>query len=163
MNESTGIIRALHLAQARGTPMLRVPEAIAVAGRGFEGDRHSQRALKMPDHPRQLLLVDEASRAALDVPVGALKENVLVEGLALDALPPGQRLALGDEVVVELTLACVPCWKLDALRPGLLKASWGRRGQLARVLRGGPVREGDTVRLLDVNPDAPRPIRPKLP
>lgn len=140
--------------------MRRVPEAWAVEQHGFEGDRHQRRAV---GHKRQLLLLDEAQRAALDVPEGALKENVLVEGLPLDALPPGQRLALGAEVVVELTEPCVPCWKLDALRPGLLKDSWGRRGQLARVLKAGTVREGDTVRLLDVNPDAPRIIRPKLP
>jgi MOSC domain-containing protein YiiM len=140
--------------------MARVDEALAVEGRGLEGCRHVRRA---HGHKRQVLLLDEASRAALDVPPGALKENVLVEGLPLDTLPPGQRLALGDEVVVELTEPCVPCWKLDALRPGLLKESWGRRGQLARVLKGGALREGDAVRLLDVNPDAPRVIRPKLP
>lgn len=129
-------------------------------GRGFEGDRHSQRT---PGHKRQLLLLDAASTEALKVDVGVLKENVLVADIPLDALPPGQRLALGEEVVVELTEPCVPCWKLDAIRPKLLQESWGRRGQLARVLRGGTVREGDTVRLLDVNPDAPRTIRPKLP
>ncbi|WP_368738222.1 MOSC domain-containing protein [Corallococcus exiguus] len=157
---TAGTIRALFLAQERGTPMRRVPEAWAVEQHGFEGDRHQRRAV---GHKRQLLLLDEAQRAALDVPEGALKENVLVEGLPLDALPPGQRLALGAEVVVELTEPCVPCWKLDALRPGLLKDSWGRRGQLARVLKAGTVHEGDTVRLLDVNPDAPRIIRPKLP
>ncbi len=140
--------------------MRRVPEALAIEGRGFEGDRHSQRAL---GHKRQVLLLDEASREALSLEVGVLKENISVAGLPLDTLPPGQRLALGDTVVVELTEPCVPCWKLDALRPGLLKESWGRRGQLARVLRGGAVREGDTVRLLDINPDAPRVIRPKLP
>ncbi|WP_346728317.1 MOSC domain-containing protein [Corallococcus exiguus] len=157
---TAGTIRALFLAQERGTPMRRVPEARAVEQHGFEGDRHQRRAV---GHKRQLLLLDEAQRAALDVSEGALKENVLVEGLPLDALPPGQRLALGAEVVVELTEPCVPCWKLDALRPGLLKDSWGRRGQLARVLKAGTVHEGDTVRLLDVNPDAPRIIRPKLP
>ncbi|WP_233596713.1 MULTISPECIES: MOSC domain-containing protein [Corallococcus] len=157
---TAGTIRALFLAQERGTPMRRVPEARAVEQHGFEGDRHQRRAV---GHKRQLLLLDEAQRAALDVPEGALKENVLVEGLPLDALPPGQRLALGADVVVELTEPCVPCWKLDALRPGLLKDSWGRRGQLARVLKAGTVHEGDTVRLLDVNPDAPRIIRPKLP
>jgi MOSC domain-containing protein YiiM len=160
VNPATGTIRALLLAQARGTPMRRVPEALAIEGRGFEGDRHSQRAL---GHKRQVLLLDEASREALSLEVGVLKENISVAGLPLDTLPPGQRLALGDTVVVELTEPCVPCWKLDALRPGLLKESWGRRGQLARVLRGGAVREGDTVRLLDINPDAPRVIRPKLP
>lgn len=146
--------------------MLRVSEAVAVEGRGLEGCRHFQR-MAGPHRQRllkrQLLLLDDTSREALRVEIGALKENVLVAGLPLDALPPGQRLALGDEVVVELTEPCVPCWKLDALRPGLLSESWGKRGQLAQVLRGGRVREGDTVRLLGVNPDAPRVIRPKLP
>lgn len=156
----SGTIRALLLAQERGTPMKRVAEAQALEGKGFEGDRHGKRK---PGGKRQLLLLDEASHVALRLGVGELKENVVVAGLPLESLPPGQRLALGEEVVVELTEPCVPCSKLERIRPGLLKESWGRRGLLARVLRGGTVREGDTVRLLDVNPDAPRPIRPKLP
>jgi len=156
----TGTIRALLLAQERGTPMKRVPEAQALEGRGFVGDRHGK---KKPNGKRQLLLLDEASHQALRLGAGELKENVVISGLPLESLPPGQRLALGDEVVVELTEPCVPCSKLERIRPGLLKASWGQRGQLARVLRGGMVREGDGVRLLDVNPEAPRPIRPKLP
>ncbi len=140
--------------------MKRVPEAQALEGRGFAGDRHGK---KKPNGKRQLLLLDEASHTALRLGPGELKENVVISGLPLESLPAGQRLALGSEVVVELTEPCVPCSKLERLRTGLLKESWGQRGQLARVLRGGTVREGDGVRLLDVNPDAPRPIRPKLP
>ncbi len=160
MDTPNGTIRALLLAQERGTPMKRVPEAQALEGRGFVGDRHGK---KKPNGKRQLLLLDEASHASLRLEAGALKENVVISGLPLESLPAGQRLALGAEVVVELTEPCVPCSKLERLRPGLLKESWGQRGQLAKVLRGGTVREGDGVRLLDVNPDAPRPIRPKLP
>jgi MOSC domain-containing protein YiiM len=156
----TGTIRALLLAQERGTPMKRVPEAEALEGRGFVGDRHGK---KKPNGKRQLLLLDEASHAALQLGAGELKENVVIAGVPLESLPAGQRLALGTEVVVELTEPCVPCSKLERIRAGLLKESWGQRGQLAKVLRGGTVREGDCVRLLDVNPDAPRPIRPKLP
>jgi MOSC domain-containing protein YiiM len=155
-----GTIRALLLAQERGTPMKRVPEAEALEGRGFVGDRHGK---KKPNGKRQLLLLDEASHGALRLGAGELKENVVIAGLPLESLPPGQRLALGTEVVVELTEPCVPCSKLERIRPGLLKESWGQRGQLAKVLRGGTVREGDGVRLLDINPEAPRPIRPKLP
>ncbi|WP_434383743.1 MOSC domain-containing protein [Melittangium boletus] len=160
MDTPSGTIRALLLAQERGTPMKRVPEAEAVEGRGFVGDRHGK---KKPHGKRQLLLLDEASHGALGMTPGELKENVVLAGVPLEALPAGQRLALGAEVVVEITEPCVPCSKLERIRPGLLKDSWGQRGQLARVLRGGLVREGDGVRLLDVNPDAPRPIRPKLP
>ncbi|WP_081465897.1 MOSC domain-containing protein [Stigmatella aurantiaca] len=140
--------------------MKRVPEAEAVEGRGFVGDRHGK---KKPHGKRQLLLLDEASLHALRMAPGQLKENLVMAGLPLESLPAGQRLGLGEQVVVELTEPCVPCSKLELIRPGLLKESWGQRGQLAKVLRGGTVREGDGVRLLDVNPEAPRPIRPKLP
>jgi len=43
MDTPTGIIRALLLAQERGTPMKRVPEAQALEGRGFVGDRHGKK------------------------------------------------------------------------------------------------------------------------
>lgn len=156
----TGRIEGLFLAQEKRSPMLAVAEATAIAGHGLEGCRHARRAA---GGKRQVLLLDPESLEALALPPGALKENILVSGLALEALPPGQRLALGPEVVVELTEACVPCQHLEAIRPGLLKASWGRRGQLARVLADGLMRVGDEARLLDVNPDAPKKPRPNLP
>ena len=84
-----------------------------------------------------------------------------VDVLRVEELPdptPGD-----GEVVVEITMICVPCQKLNTIRPGLLKQSWGHRGQLARVLKGGRMRVGDAVTLLEVNPDAPKPIKPKLP
>lgn len=155
-----GRIVGLHLAKERETPVTPVEAAEAIAGRGLKGDRHAARA---SGGKRQILLLDDADRRALGLEPGTLKENVLVEGLALETLLPGQRLALGPQVIVELSMTCVPCQKLNRIRPGLLKESWGRRGQLARVLVGGALEVGDTVRLLDVNPEVPPPIRPKLP
>ncbi len=155
-------VTAVFLAQERETPMKRVDEALAVEGRGLEGDRHAKKQRR--GGKRQVLLMDAQNLRALGLPEGVLKENVVVDAMPvpLEELPPGQRLRLG-EAVVELTEQCVPCHKLERIRPGLLKESWGRRGQLARVIGSGVIREGDSVVLLDVNPDAPKPIRPKLP
>ena len=157
---SVGVVRALRLAGAWGEAMRAVDSAVAEAERGFVGDRH---ATRRPGHRRQLLLVDEAELGLLGLPGGVLKENVLLAGIPLESLAAGQRLHLGDEVVVELTEPCIPCSKLERIRPGLIGEAWGHRGQLARVLTGGTVRVGDPVRLGSVNPDAPRPIRPRLP
>ncbi len=88
---------------------------------------------------------------------------MILEGIPLESLEAGQRLQLGDEVVLELTEPCVPCSKLERIRPGLISEAWGHRGQLARVVAGGTMRVGDPVRLGAINPEAPRPIRPKLP
>lgn len=156
----TGTIRHLFLAQEKGTPMRAVAEAVAIAERGLAGDRHAKRP---PGGKRQVLLLDSASPDALGLPPGTLKENIVIAGLPLEDLPYGQRLGLGPEVVVEITMVCVPCQKLNQIRPNLLKESWGRRGMLARVLNGGTLRVGDAVTLLDVNPEAPRKIVPKLP
>ncbi len=157
--EHRGTVVGLFLAQERGTPMKRVTEARAIDGRGLEGCRH---ALKKPGSKRQVLLMDVENSRALGLEMAAVKENISVEGIPLESLPPGQRLGI-DEVVLEITGECVPCHKMNLIRPGLLKESWGRRGQLAMVLRAGVMHEGDAVVLLDVNPDAPKPIRPKLP
>lgn len=155
-----GVVRAIRLAGPYGQPMQTVDTAVAVTERGFVGDRHSARK---PGHRRQLLLVDQAELDLLELPGGVLKENLLLEGIPLESLQAGQRLHLGNEVVLELTEPCVPCSKLERIRPGLISEAWGHRGQLARVISGGTVRVGDAVRLGDVNPEAPRPIRPKLP
>jgi MOSC domain-containing protein YiiM len=155
-----GVVKAIRLAGPYGQPMQAVDTAVAVAERGFVGDRHSARK---PGHRRQLLLVDQAELDILGLPGGVLKENVLLEGIPLESLQAGQRLHLGQEVVLELTESCVPCSKLERIRPGLIAEAWDHRGQLARVISGGTIRVGDPARLGDVNPDAPRPIRPKLP
>ena len=157
---TSGVLKALRLAGASGEPMRTVDAAVAETERGLAGDRHSRRR---PAHRRQVLLVDQAELDLLGLPGGVLKENVVLEGIPVESLEAGQRLHLGDEVVLELTEPCVPCSKLDRIRPGLISEAWGHRGQLARVLAGGTVRVGDPVRLGEINPEAPPPIRPKLP
>ena len=157
---TAGVVRALRLAGASGEPMRTVDAAVAETERGLVGDRHSRRP---PGHRRQVLLVDQAELDLLGLPGGVLKENVVLEGVALESLPPGQRLHLGLEVVLELTEPCLPCSKLEGIRPGLISEAWGHRGQLARVVVGGTIGVGDPVRLGEINPEAPRPIRPKLP
>ncbi|MEN9797996.1 MAG: hypothetical protein RL653_1692 [Pseudomonadota bacterium] len=141
----SGRVTALFLATSSGQPMRPVESAEAVVQRGFAGDRH---AARRKGGKRQLLLLEARSHAELDVPPGALKENVVVEGVPLESLPVGQRLRLGVQVLLELTGECEPCRKLDVLRRGLKAQSKGRRGQLARVLEGGEVRVGDGVVLV---------------
>ena len=141
----SGHVTALFLATSSGQPMKQVTGATALEQRGFQGDRH---AARRKGGKRQLLLLEGRSHAELEVPPGALKENVVIEGVPLESLPVGQRLRLGAQVLLELTGECEPCRKLETLRQGQRAQSKGRRGQLARVLEGGEVRVGDGVQLV---------------
>src|SRR5689334_23562634 len=79
-----------------------------VAGHGVEGDAHAgatvqhlSRVRRDPTQPnlRQVHLIPAEVLAALDVPAGALGENVTTEGLDLLALSAGARLRLGPDAV----------------------------------------------------------------
>lgn len=116
--------------------MRKVSEAVAVPGRGLQGDVSFGRSR------RQLLLVDQADLDRFRLGPGDVRENITLEGVPLSTLPRGTRLSLGP-VVVEITGECTPCEMLDDLRPGLREEIRGRRGMLGRVLVGGTLRAGD--------------------
>ncbi len=77
------------------------------------------------------------------------RRNLLVSGLNLSACP-GRQLAIG-EVVLELTVRCHPCRRMDeTFGVGGFAALFGHGGWCARIVRSGVIRVGDTVRLADV-------------
>ena len=78
---------------------------------------------------------------------GAFGENFTTRGLDLNALRVGDRLRVGESVVIELTDVRVPCGQLrkwDARMPKLIV---GRSGWVAKVVREGVVKPGDRIEL----------------
>ena len=136
----SGKVSHLLLNVAKGEPLKPVPEALGVARFGFEGDRHFKE-----DADDQLLLIEEETLQEFEVPIGALRENLVTQGIEIQSLPFGTRLRVG-EALLQLTRECAPCKMLNEIRPGLLKQMAGRRGFYARVVEGGTVRVGDAVR-----------------
>jgi MOSC domain-containing protein YiiM len=118
-----------------------------VAGAGLDGDRHAD-ALS----PRQLLLASTATYDAFALPAHALRENLLLD-IDTAQLTSGTVLQVGGNVLLRLMFQCEACGQLDRQRPGLAGALGGRRGMLARVVRGGAVRAGDRIR--DLGPLLP--------
>jgi MOSC domain-containing protein YiiM len=80
----------------------------------------------------------------VDVEPGAIRENVTVEGVDVQSWPVGQRVQVGD-ALLEITMVCDPCHRMDELRSGLRAEIDGKRGMLARVVEGGEIALGDTV------------------
>src|SRR6266851_3066833 len=122
-------------------------EARLVANFGLEGDRHAGR----PDRQVSILnaeTVDELARAGMPVEPGVLGENITVEGVAVMQLTDGSRLRIG-EAELEITGDRPACRELLDVHENALKALVGRTGKMARVVRGGMVRPGDSIELLE--------------
>jgi MOSC domain-containing protein YiiM len=135
-------VQNLFRAPKKRLPMEELSEVRAVNDSGFEGCAHARR-----DGKRQLLLVDRETLEAMDLQPGILRENITTDGLNVNSLPLGQLLRAG-EARLEVTAVCTPCDLMEAIRPGLRKELWGRRGMLCRVLDGGIIRRGDSIERL---------------
>ncbi|HWE02019.1 MAG TPA: MOSC domain-containing protein [Tepidisphaeraceae bacterium] len=137
---------------AGGMPKLPLTSA-RVMFTGVEGDRqknleyHSGRDRAVCLYSEELY---ERFRAeGIDIYPGAIGENFTTRGLDLQSLQPGDRLAVGD-CVIAISKVRVPCKQLNIWHPEFHKKIEGRSGWLARVLKEGTVRPGDSILHLPV-------------
>ena len=137
-----GTILNLHIARVKGTPSDPVQEATAISAQGLEGDRSC-----MVRNPRQVLVMDKETLDEFQLAPGQIKENITTSGLDLAQAQPGQVFFIGDEVTMEIVGECEPCGKMDAIRMGLRERLNHRRGVLAMVISGGPIKVGDSIRI----------------
>ena len=135
-------VQNLFRAPRKRLPMEELAEVRVVTDAGFEGCAHARRASK-----RQVLLVDRETLEAMDLRPGIIRENITTDGLNVNSRQIGQLLRVG-QARLEVTSVCTPCDQMEAIRPGLRKELWGRRGMLCRVLDGGLIRRGDLIEKL---------------
>ena len=140
-----------------GVPKLPVAEA-QLTETGLDGDR--QRYKVFHGGPRRALclysleVIERLRAEGHPIYPGSAGENVTVAGLTWSRLAPGCRLALGDEVVVEITSYATPC---RTIRGSFGEGQFKRISQkqhagesrlYASVVRTGHLAVGQTVRLL---------------
>ena len=83
---------------------------------------------------------------------GSIGENLTTEGVDIGALQPGDRLAIGDRILLEITGYATPCMNIvDSFAEGeitrvshKLHHGWSR--VYAAVLQGGELEPGQPIR-----------------
>lgn len=147
--------RIFHLAISDGgAPKQAIREGV-VGELGIAGDR--QKHTKIHGGPVRALclysleLIQTLQAEGHPIYPGSVGENVTISGLDWSALGPGTRVALGDEVEIELTTIADPCKNIGAsFIDGRFKridvhpeARW-----YCKVVRRGTLRISQPVRIL---------------
>jgi MOSC domain-containing protein YiiM len=128
----------------------RIPRAEArlIEGYGIEGDAKgggTWRHLNIMSAETVQSLEAECFRTA----PGQLGEQLIVKGLAVDTLPAGTRLQIGQTALVEVVEPRTGCAVFERHQDRSPQRAKGRLGIIAKVLVGGPIRLGDPISVKD--------------
>ena len=142
-----GKVMAVCLSEKKGTQKRNVHEAVFREDWGLEGDAHAGKW-----HRQVSLLSYEVIEAfkAKGAPVrdGAFGENLIVSGFDFKNLPVGTRFCCGG-VILELTQIGKECHSGCEIYQIMGECIMPREGVFARVLRGGVIREGDEMKIVE--------------
>lgn len=148
MNRMRQEIIAVCTSEAKGERKADVGQAELKEGFGLVGDAHGG------DWHRQVSLlaiesIDKMRAAGLDVGPGDFAENLTTKGVNLYSLPIGTRLRVGSSVLLEMTQIGKECHDRCAIYHQAGDCVMPREGVFAIVVKGGPVKTGDSVEVLD--------------
>ena len=135
-----------------GMPKLPVPSA-KVTAHGVDGDR--QRNRKYHGGPNRAVCIYSEELYAwlrekgIDLKNGSVGENFTTVGLDLSRLAKGDRLAVGEKCIVEITDVRVPCSNLKKWDVDLPELIVGSSGWVAKVVAEGVVKPGDSIRTVE--------------
>ena len=147
MKEINQQIVAVCTSKEKGERKTDVGQAELQEGFGLVGDAHGG------DWHRQVSLlaiesIDKMRAAGLDVGPGDFAENLTTQGVNLYTLPVGTRLRVGDSVLLEMTQIGKECHDRCAIYHQAGDCVMPREGDFATVIKGGPVRTGDSLEIL---------------
>jgi cyclic pyranopterin monophosphate synthase len=140
-----GTVVAVNISELKGERKTPVCEVTLRPEHGIEGDAHAGTW-----HRQVSLLaqesIDKMRDMGLDVTAGDFAENITTTGVDVASLPLGTTLDLG-EALVEVTQIGKECHSRCAIYHQAGDCVMPREGIFVRVLVGGRVKAGDTVRV----------------
>lgn len=165
----SGRVASLHIhPRVAGDPLIEVPEFNLVAEKGIaENKRYFGRVNYGKPSKRQVTLIEReiivqhAAALGADFDPGQVRSNIETTGIDLIALI-GQQVQIGEAILLFVEPR-TPCHKMDTLAPGLRELMENaRQGVIARVVKNGRVRTGDSIQPNSVSAlvDQSRPTAP---
>lgn len=140
-------IVSLSVSRKKGVRKKQVDRVVIIPDHGIEGDAHAG------EWHRQLSFlaaesIEKTRQAGLKVSFGDFAENIATQGIDWTAVPVGTRFRLGKSVLVEITQIGKKCHNPCAIYYHAGDCIMPKEGVFARVLQGGVLHAGDSIRIV---------------
>ncbi len=142
---SQAVVEAVCISRKKGMVKREVGEAILREDWGIENDAHAGKW-----HRQVSLLagesIDGVKETLPTLKNGAFAENIITRGMDLTAIQVGDRLQVGDTVILEISQIGKKCHNDGcAIKKATGDCIMPKEGLFARVVRGGHVKNGDRI------------------
>ena len=141
-------IIAVCKSKEKGTKKQIITEGVLKEDYGLSGDAHADYHIKRQVSLLAMESINKMRESGFNVGPGDFAENLTCEGIDLPSLPVGTRLAIGKEIILELSQIGKKCHTGCAIFLETGKCIMPKEGIFARVIQGGPVKAGDEIETL---------------
>jgi len=143
--EFTGRVRSISISSKRGEKKKNVKVAILRKNYGILKDAHAKK-----DSLRQVSLlmwesIKRMRRRGLEVKEGSFAENITTEGINLRKLKKGDRIFIGENVILEVSKIGKECLSPCSIYKRVGYCIMPKEGIFAKVLKGGKIKVGDKI------------------
>jgi MOSC domain-containing protein YiiM len=143
-----GYIEAICISRKKGIVKKPVSNSRFLENWGIEGDAHAGK------WHRQISLlsgesIDKMKEKIPSLSQGAFAENIITRGINLLKLKTGDKLILNNKVILEITQIGKECHNSCAIKVRTGDCIMPREGLFARVVKGGSVKSGDSIKVLN--------------
>ena len=146
-----GRIFSININAEKGEPKKMVASGVLRQGHGLEGDAHAGPGLRQVS----MLSIEEIEGAeavsgacGVDFRPGIFAENITIEYMDLSKLRVGDKIALGEEAVLEISQIGKDCHGGCSVAREAGLCIMPKQGIFATVEKGGAIRVYDMVRVL---------------
>ena len=139
---------SINVSDKKGVRKKAVDSAVLKENYGMEHDAHAS-----GEWHRQISLlavesIKKMQGKGLEVGPGDFAENFTTEGIDLVSLPVGTKIAVGEDIEMEVSQIGKVCHNRCAIYHQAGDCVMPKEGIFAKVLQGGTVRKGDEIKVI---------------
>ena len=131
----------------KGTKKGDITKGVLKEDYGLIGDAHADCCSHRQVSLMAIESIDKMRSLGFDVGPGDFAENLTTEGIELVSLPVGTGINIGEDIILEVTQIGKDCHTGCAIFRQIGKCIMPKEGVFGKVIRGGPVRAGDQIRI----------------
>jgi MOSC domain-containing protein YiiM len=139
-----GKVLSVCISSEKGTKKREVNSASLIPDWGIEGDAHAGRWHRQVS----LLSVEEINKMKRRIPdlmPGDFAENITTQGIDLDHIKIGDRIIVGEDIVLEVSQIGKECHSGCEIQKLTGECIMPKKGVFAKVLEGGVVKKDDSL------------------